>query len=103
MTSGAATAKEKRNAVESQFIAVSETSKYVAADVETGANVNHYECQFSTYKEHGFLLATYVPADHNVQEYELCKTKPSSFVHFEVRVTVCLFWLWSPEEAPPSF
>jgi hypothetical protein len=42
MTSGAATVKEKREAVESQLIAVSETSKYVAADVETGANVSHW-------------------------------------------------------------
>lgn len=42
MTSGAATAKEKRKPVESQLIAVSETSKYVAADVETGAKVSHY-------------------------------------------------------------
>jgi hypothetical protein len=42
MTSGAATAKEKRKPVESQLIAVSETSKYVAAEVETGAKVNHF-------------------------------------------------------------
>lgn len=41
MTSGAATENENRKPVESQFIAVSETSKYVAADVETGAKVNH--------------------------------------------------------------
>jgi hypothetical protein len=41
MTSGAATENENRKAVESQLMAVSETLKYVAADVETGAKVNH--------------------------------------------------------------
>ena len=42
ITRGAATAKEKRKPVDSQFIAVSDVLKYVAADVETGAKVSHY-------------------------------------------------------------
>lgn len=41
MTRGAATAKEKRKPVDSQFMAVSEVLKYVAADVDTGAKVSH--------------------------------------------------------------
>jgi len=36
-------AKAKRKPVESQFMAVSETEKYVAAEVETGAKVSHWE------------------------------------------------------------
>lgn len=51
MTSGDATAKENRKPVLSQLIAVSETLKYSAELVETGANVSHCRsCQHSSFQ-----------------------------------------------------
>lgn len=47
MTRGQATTNENKKAVESQLIAVSETSKYAAAEADTGAKVSHYRKSIS--------------------------------------------------------